>query len=278
MEKKRKFYKLLRTIIYFIFIMIVISPVFIMISTSLKTYSEVTLWPPRFFGENIQLVNYKDVLFGKKNILRPLTNSLIISSITALLSMVFGMLAAYGASRYEFKFKKTFLILIIITQMFASVILVSPMYMIFQCLGILNTKLALIIANTSTSLPMAVWLLYSYLNNIPKDLEEAAWMDGCSRLQGIRYILSPLLLPGLITTGLFAFIVSWGDILFSSAFTLSPDMRTISLALTDFQSVYQTAWEKQMAASVISVIPTFIIFVIIQKHLIKGLTSSGVKG
>lgn len=278
MNKKKKFYKILRTAIYILFIIVLLMPVLIMINTSLKTYSAITVWPPTWFGKNLQWINYKNVLTGDKSIVTPLINSFIVSSASSIICLVLGILAAYAISRYEFKGRNTFLIIIIITQMFASVILVNPMYIMFRNLNLLDTRISLIIANAATSLPMTVWLLYSYISNIPKTLEEAAWMDGFSRLQGIRYILVPILAPGVITAGLFSFIMSWGDLIFARSFIVSPEMKTISMALTDFQSLYKTTWETQMAAGVISVIPIFIIFVFIQKHLVEGLTSSGIKG
>ena len=107
---------------------------------------------------------------------------------------------------------------------------------------------------------------------------EAAWMDGATRLEGVRFILAPLILPGLLTTGLFSFIRDYGDLLFAGTFILSPENRTVAMALTDYQSLYKTTWETQMAASVITMIPTLIIFIFIQKFLIKGLVGDSIKG
>lgn len=120
--------------------------------------------------------------------------------------------------------------------------------------------------------------MYSYIKDIPVTLEEAAWMDGATRLEGVRFILAPLILPGLLTTGLFAFIRAYGDLLFARTFILSPENRTVAMALTDYQSLYKTTWETQMAASVITMIPTLIIFIFIQKFLIKGLLGDSIKG
>ncbi|KXB60818.1 hypothetical protein HMPREF1866_00268 [Lachnoanaerobaculum saburreum] len=125
---------------------------------------------------------------------------------------------------------------------------------------------------------MSLWLLYSYIKDIPVTLEEAAWMDGATRLEVVRFILAPLILPGLLTTGLFAFIRAYGDLLFARTFILSPENRTVAMALTDYQSLYKTTWETQMAASVITMIPTLIIFIFIQKFLIKGLLGDSIKG
>lgn len=125
---------------------------------------------------------------------------------------------------------------------------------------------------------MSLRLLYSYIKDIPVTLEEATWMDGATRLEGVRFILAPLILPGLLTTGLFAFIRAYGDLLFARTFILSPENRTVAMSLTDYQSLYKTTWETQMAASVITMIPTLIIFIFIQKFLIKGLLGDSIKG
>lgn len=278
MKAKKRIFKIIRTSVYTVFILLLISPVLIMLNTSLKSYTDITTWPPTWFGGTLHWENYWEVIFGEKRVVVPLVNSLVVSIVPSIICVIIGTLAAYGANRYRFKFKGSFLMIIIITQMFAAVILANPMSIIFRNLGILNTRISLIIANTAVSLPMTVWLMYSYIAAIPMELEEAAWIDGCSRIRAIRFVVMPLLAPGIITAGLFAFIVSWGDLLFANAFIMDPNLKTIALALTDFQSVYKTSWETQMAASVLSVIPTFVIFLFIQKHLVKGLASTGIKG
>ena len=278
MHKRKKIFKVLRTVFYAIFVLIMIAPVFIMLSSSLQTYYEIVAWPPRLLGEKLRWENYREVIWGNISVVRPMMNSLVVSVSTAFLATVIGIWASYAVSRYRFRFKGTFMTLILVTQMFSPVLLSTPMYIIFRRLGLLNTRLALVIANTAVALPMTVYLLSSYLDGIPISMEEAAWMDGCSKLQGIRYVVAPVLRPGLITTALFAFIMAWGDLVFAKSFLVSPELKTISLVLTDFKSLYKTTWETQMAASVLSVLPTFVIFVFIQKYLIKGLTSAGVKG
>lgn len=278
MKAKKRIFKIIRTSVYAVFILLLISPVLIMLNTSLKSYTDITTWTPTWFGGTLHWENYWEVIFGEKSVVVPLVNSLVVSIVPSIICVIIGTLAAYGANRYRFKFKGSFLMIIIITQMFAAVILANPMSIIFRNLGILNTRISLIIANTAVSLPMTVWLMYSYIAAIPMELEEAAWIDGCSRIRAIRFVVMPLLAPGIITAGLFAFIVSWGDLLFANAFIMDPNLKTIALALTDFQSVYKTSWETQMAASVLSVIPTFVIFLFIQKHLVKGLASTGIKG
>lgn len=278
MKRKKVFFKSLRTIIYAIYIVVFISPILIMLNTSLKAYDDIIKWPPKWFGSNLRWINYKVVIIGEKSILPALKNGIIVSISSALICILVGVISAYAVTRYKFKFRKSVMLIMIITQMFSEVILAAPIYMVFRRFNLLDTKIALIIANCAVCLPMSLWLLYSYLSDIPREIEEAAWVDGCSRLQGVKFIVAPLIVPGLITAFLFAFIRAYGDLMFSRTFILSPENRTIAMALTDFQSLYKTTWETQMAASVISMLPTLIIFVFIQKFLVKGIISDSVKG
>lgn len=278
MKHKFKTGKVLRTIILAILIFLLLFPLAVMINSSLKSYDEIRAWPPTWFEGALKWENYQAVVSGNQSIMGPFFNSLQISLVTMFLCVFVGILAAYAVTRFDFKGKKTFLMVVIATQMFSSVILVNPIYVIFRNLGLLDTKVSLIIANTASSLPMTIWLLYSYFSQIPKDYEEASWMDGSSRFQGIFKVVMPLALPGIITAGLFAFISAWGDLVYAKSFVLSPELRTVSQALTDFQDLYKTTWETQMAASVVTTIPPFIIFMFIQKYLIKGMVSQGVKG
>lgn len=274
---KNRIEKIIITSLATVVIGLMILPFFIMISTSLKSYGEVTAWPPRWIPQMLKWENYKMIWSGTGNFKTAFTNSLIVSTSTMLICTTLGSLAAYAVSRFDFKGKKSFLFIIIVTQMFSGVTLVGPMYKIVKELGLLNTHLALIIPNAAFSLPMTVWLLYGYLDGVSKNLEEAAMIDGCTRLQAVRKILLPLIAPGIITAGLFAFIVSWNDLVFARSFITKSEFMTLSVSLTTYQSLFETRWHEMMAASVISVIPVFILFLLIQKHLVKGLASGGVK-
>lgn len=274
---KNRWEKIITTLLATVVIGLMIIPFFIMISTSLKSFSEVTLWPPDWIPDVLRWENYREVWSGTGNFKRAFINSLIVSTSTMVICTVLGSFAAYAVSRFDFKGKKSFLFIIIITQMFSAVTLVGPMYKIIKSFGLLNTHIALIIPNAAFALPMTVWLLYGYLDGISKNLEEAAMIDGCTRIQAVRKILLPLIAPGIITSGLFAFIVSWNDLIFARSFITKTEFMTLSVSLTTYKSLFETRWHEMMAASVISVVPVFILFLLIQKHLVKGLASGGVK-
>ena len=275
--KKGNLIKIVNTIITSIIIALMISPIIIMISVAFKTYEEVTKWPPKFLPEVINFNNFIDAWSGDSSIKTPFINSLIVSISVMILTVILGILAAYAVSRFKFKGRKVFLFLVIVTQMFSPVILIGPMYKIMTELNLLNTYLALIIPNTAFCLPMTVWLLYGYFEGVSKELEEAAMVDGCSRIQAISKVLVPILAPGVITAALFAFIITWNDLLFAQTFITDTEMRTLSVALTSYKSIFKTYWHKMMAASLFSVMPVFILFVCIQKYLVKGLASGAVK-
>lgn len=275
--KKKVIIKIINTLITATIIGLMIAPFFIMISVSLKSYEEVTKWPPNWIPDVLKWGNFSEVWSGDGNIKRAFMNSFIVSFSTMILCTLLGTFAAYGVSRFKFKGKKMFMLFVLITQMFSPVILIAPMYKIIIDLGLLNTYLSLIIPNTAFALPMTVWLLYGYIEGISENLEEAAMIDGCTRIQAVTKILMPLLAPGIITAGLFAFITSWNDLLFSQTFITKTEMRTLSVALTSYKSIFQTYWHKMMAGSLFSVMPVFILFLLIQKYIVKGLASGGVK-
>ena len=275
--KKSNLIKIINTIITSIIIAIMISPIIIMVSVAFKSYEEVTKWPPKFLPEVLNFDNFIAVWSGDSSIKIPFINSLIVSISAMILTVILGVLAAYAVSRFKFKGRKFFLFLVIVTQMFSPVILIGPMYKIMTELNLLNTYLALIIPNTAFCLPMTVWLLYGYFEGVSKELEEAAMVDGCTRFQAISKVLVPVLAPGVITAALFAFIMTWNDLLFAQTFITKTEMRTLSVALTSYKSIFQTYWHKMMAASLFSVMPVFILFICIQKYLVKGLASGALK-
>lgn len=274
---KKVLITLVKTLLFALLIAIILAPLAVMLSSSLKTYNEVTLWPPQLFWFTPHWENYSEILWGEKSIIQPLINSTIVASCSSVICLSFGVLAAYAVTRFKFKGRGVFLFIILATQLFSSVLLVNPMYIIFRDLGLLNSLLGLIIAHSSVCLPMTVWLLYSYLSSIPLSLEEASFLDGCTRLQSIRYVTIPLILPGIITAGLFSFIVSWGDLIFARTFIFEEKLRLISVSLTLFQSYYTTNWELQMAAGVLSSLLILILFLLIQKRLVQNMAGSGIK-
>lgn len=270
--------KITKTLLVALVVLALNLPILVMVNTSLQTYQQTLEWPPQWFTAPFQWSNYAEILWGDYALAKPLINSIIISLATMFISTVTALFAAYALSRFDFTGRRILLYIILMTQMLSSVLLASSLYVIFDIMGILDTRLSLIIANTATSLPMSIWLMYTYLRQIPVYLEEAGRLEGASRGRVILEIILPAAMPGIITVAIFAFISAWGDIVFARMSILTKDLRPISMALMDFEDLYHTRWELQMAASAISSLPIFILFLYIQKYLGAGLANTGGKG
>lgn len=269
--------KILKTIFVAGIIIILNIPLLMMVNISLKDYSETLIWPITWFQPPFRWENYYEVTLGEYSIIRPLLNSFIVSFTTMVISTLVSILTAYTSVRYRFYGKRVFLYLIIFLQMFSPVLLSVPLYTLFYRFNLLDTRLSLIIANTASSLPMTIWLLYSYFLKVPWQLEEAAMVDGCSRFQAVKHVIAPIAAPGILTASVFSFIAAWGDLIFARTSIVSDSLQTMPLALVNFQELYITQWQLQLAASTISTLPVFFLFLVIQNHLALGFTNSGNK-
>lgn len=256
---------------------VLLFPTYVMFITSLKPFEEVFTWPPLLILEDIQWENYLSVWYGNYNFSRSFFNSIVVAGSTAVLCILLASPAAYALSRYRFFGRTTTLFAVLAVQMFSPVILIIPLYKTMLNLGLLDTYIAMIIGDTAFALPMSIWLLTGYFENIPKELEEAAWIDGCSRAGGLVRVVLPIAAPGIVTAGIYAFILAWNDLIFALTFVTEESMRPITLALTDFVGWNVVYWHEMMAASVISVLPVALLFSFVQKYLVRGLTAGAVK-
>lgn len=271
------FDKAISHIVILAFIVFLSFPFFMMLATAFKPYEDIIMWPPKILPTTIRLENFIEAWGSSYNLKIGFLNSLVISISTMVLCILIGSIAAYALARFDFVGKKAFLFIMLATQMFAPVVLIVPMYNVMNKLGLLNTYISLILPNTAFSLPMCIWMLSSFLKEISPNLEEAAMIDGCTRIQAIFKVIFPICAPAIVSVGIFAFINAWNDVLFSMIFITKPNMRPITLMLLDFKSQYQVHWNLLMAGAVIAVIPITALFISIQKYLVKGLTSGGIK-
>lgn len=236
-------------------------------------YSDGTrLWPSEF-----TLSNFTAVLF-QTDFLSYFTNSLVVSLGTAALTTIFAAGAGYAFSRFNFGGKKIIIAVMLITQMFPLLMIIAPIYKIIASLGLLNSLTSLIIVYTAFNIPFATFLMQSFFDGIPKDLEEAAMMDGCSRFQALRKVIFPLTLPGLGATLGFVFTAAWSELLFALMLISKNDTMTFPVGLLTFVSKFSVDWGQMMAAGVLALIPSCLFFIFIQRYLVQGLTSGAVKG
>ncbi len=266
------FYLLLAVIgIYTVF------PFYWAVVSSLKTGSalfEVEYWVSQPYWQNYVSV-FQEQPFGR-NIL----NSLFVSISTVTLSLVLALAAAYAIGRIQFRGRMLLMFVILGVSMFPQIAVLSGMFELINSLGLYNNLLALSFSYLIFTLPFTVWVLTTFMRELPKELEEAAIVDGASPFVIVTRVFMPLMGPALVTTGLLAFIAAWNEFLFALTFTLSSEMRTVpvAIALTSGASAHELPWGNIMAASVIVTVPLIILVLVFQRRIVSGLTAGAVKG
>jgi len=251
-------------------------PLFWAVVVSLKSEIEVLAYPPRVIFEPT-LQNYKDALFGGVSILPSLLTSLIVSTVTTVLTIIIAVPAAYAFARLKLRGKKWLGFYTLATQMVPPVGLVIPYFLILNKIGWLDTYQGMVIVYLTFSLPFAIWLLVSYMEDIPWEMEEAALLDRASRFQALWYIILPQVRGGIAVTIIFIFLNAWNEFLFAVQLG-GNTVRPVTVAMYNFVSVEQTLWAKLSAAALIAMVPMIIIGVAAQKQIVKGLTVGAVKG
>ena len=224
----------------------------------------------------LTLTNYVEV-FAINNVFIFLVNSTVIASSVMLLVVLLGSLGAYALSRFALRGKNLLMMSTLLPQFFPYVLVLIPFYVLMSDLGLVDTHIGLILTHTSITLPFAIWMLTGYFNAIPKELDQAALIDGCSRLGVLFRIIYPTALPGLVVAGFFAFVVSWGDYLFVSILSQSENTQTLPIALQSFMNSLQVKWGMITAGTVVAIVPTMLFFSIVQRRLVAGLTAGAVK-
>ncbi|WP_218012835.1 carbohydrate ABC transporter permease [Virgibacillus ndiopensis] len=254
-------------------------PIYWMLVTSLKRDMDVfdaipTLWPE---GLNIQ--SYIELINGENPIYGYFINSVITSLGTVVIAIIVATLAGYALSRLRFRFRKSILMSVLVTQMFPLVVLLIPIYLLFVQTNLLNTYLGLILGFTSFTIPFGIWMIKGFVDSIPIEIEEAAMIDGCSRFQIMKKIVIPLIVPGIVTTGIFAFMDAWNNLLFPLTLINDVGMKTLPPGMIlSFAGQFKHDWSGMMAASTIVCIPVVMVFIFLQRYLVEGLTGGSVKG
>ncbi len=251
-------------------------PIFWSLLNSLKTERDVPAYPPKLFFQPT-LDAYRDVLFGAESIMPNLVSSFIISIGTTVITMAMAVPAAYALARLRFRGKKFAGFYVLATQMLPPVGIIIPYFLILRNIGWIDTYQGIILIYLSFSLPFAIWLLVSYFEDIPYEMEEAAYLDGASRMRTLWRIIIPQVRGGIAVTIVFVFLNAWNEFLF--AVVLSGNtVRPVTIAMFNFVSVEQTLWAKLAAVSVLAMLPVIVLGIVGQKHIVKGLTVGAVKG
>jgi len=254
-----------------------IVPFLWMLSTSFKTGPEAYAIPPTWWPLNPTLhEGYGQVLMWT-NFPRHFLNSVIVSLGSALLSTMVGALAGYGFSRFQFRGRTALIGVLLASQMIPGVLLVGPYFRILARVGLYNSYLGLILAFTTLTLPFSAWMLKGFADTVPRELDEAALIDGCSRFHAFVRVVFPVIAPGMVATLIFAFLLAWGDLLWVLVLTSTDSMATVTLGLSRLVTQFRVLWPQLMAGSVIATVPPVILYILLQNYLVKGLTGGAVK-
>jgi ABC-type glycerol-3-phosphate transport system permease component len=251
-------------------------PVLWALLTSFKTERDVLAYPPTVIFEPT-LRNYRDVMFGSASILPNLLSSTIVAGASTLLTLLFAIPAAYALARLDLPGKRASGFYVLATQMLPPVGLIIPYYLVLQKIGGLDTYTGLIVIYLTFSLPFAIWLMVSYFEDIPREMEEAALLDRAGRLRALWHVILPQVRGGIAVTTIFVFLNAWNEFLF--AVVLGGNrVRPVTVAMFNFISVEQTLWAKLAAGAMLAMAPVILLGLLAQRHIVKGLTVGAVKG
>jgi multiple sugar transport system permease protein len=244
--------------------------------TSLKTERDVLAYPPKLFFEPT-LANYREVLFGAVTILPNLASSFILTAATTVLTMLLAVPAAYALARLDLPGKRASGFYVLATQMLPPVGLIIPYFLVLQRVGWLDTYQGLVAIYLTFSLPFAIWLMVSYFEDVPREMEEAALLDRAGRVRALLHVILPQVRGGIAVTTMFVFLNAWNEFLFAVVLG-GNTVRPVTVAMFNFISVEQTLWAKLAAAAMVAMAPVILLGLLAQRHIVKGLTVGAVKG
>ncbi len=258
-------------------VLIAVFPFYYAVMTSFETGTAI--FNANLLPEMISTSNYADVL-SQGSFIRSVVNSVFIASVTVCFALLLAVTASYALSRVQFRGRGLLLLTILGVSMFPQIAVLSGLYELINFLGLYNRPTALILSYTIFTLPFTVWVLTTFMRELPTEIEEAAIVDGATPWIIITKVFLPLLWPALVTTGLLAFIGAWNEFLFALTFTISSDQRTVpvAIALLSGSSVQEIPWGQIMAASVLVTVPLIVLVLVFQRKIVAGLTAGGVKG
>ena len=254
-------------------------PFYWAIVSSVTPDNDLYVYPVRFFPQTITWEHYQAV-FDSGSFMRALLNSTIVSFGTVVLALFFGTLSAYAMGRLKFRGRTPILYLILSMTMFPAIAIVGSLFTFLRQFDLFNTLQGLIIVYLTFSLPFIVWVLTNFFRAMPPELEQAALVDGATPMKALWQVLLPMAIPGLVTTGLLAFIAAWSEFLFALSFTINEEARTVQVAIASFtgNQQFELPFAKRMAAAVVVTLPLIVGVLIVQRRIVSGLTAGAVKG
>jgi multiple sugar transport system permease protein len=273
--RRRWLHPLLIYAVLLVLLILFLFPLLWVVGLSLKTRAQMFATPPLFVWVPT-LANYAGVLV-RPAFLRALVNSLAISAGAVALSLVIGVPAAYAFARFPFTGRSFLFFALLVMRMLPPIAVLVPMYVLFHALGLINTRVSVILAYTTFSLPLVVWIMRGFFEELPRELEESAWIDGASRAAAFMRVVLPLTRPGLAAAGILCLLLAWNDFLFAAVLT-NGDSRTLPVLMASYSGDTGINWEDMTASAVLVVLPVLLFSFAAQRHLVTGLSSGSVKG
>ena len=270
---KKKVASILRGITIFAVCIGVLFPFLWMVRVSFL--NKVDIFDPLNFNAVMTLENYRSII--ESGIGKYFTNSLIVAILTTLISLILGSFAAYGFARYNWKKCEDRAFWVLSQKFLPAMAVVIPYFTMAAAFRLLDTQLLLVICYTTFNIPFTIWMMRGFIEDLPKELEEAAFVDGCSRMDSIRHVVLPLILPGLVATAIFCMINSWNEFVFANFLTMI-DAKTVPTSVMMYLSVSGVKWGEMAATGVLAVLPVMFFAISVQKHMVRGLTFGSVKG
>lgn len=267
----------------FLFLLLLFSvlPMLWMLITSVKSQFAAVQYPPELIPKNPSLEQYRRLLSPTSEIgtqfLRYLWNSIFVSTLTTVFGVAVAVPAAYAFSRFRFPGRNALFFSVLFRNMFPAVVFLMPLFIMMRWMGLVNTHSSLIITYLTFGLPLSIWLLKGFYDNIPLELEQAARIDGCTRFQAFLLVVMPLSAPGIIATAIYSFITAWNEYVYALTFLNSDEKLTLPVGLQRFFAEFVTNWPGLMAASFIMSVPVVVMFLVLQKYFVRALTEGAVK-
>lgn len=277
--KNDKLNNMILNIASVILMIVLLFPLYWMLVTSLKYEGDIFKMHPSLIPEKIFLDSYISQLGdGRYNMFKSFFNSAVIAFSALVVSTVLSIPAAYGLARFKFRGKKLFILLFLVTQMLPAVFVLTPLFITFKHMNVLDTYISPIIADCTIGIPFAVLILRTYFLSIPRELDDSAKIDGCNHFSAFVRIMVPIAYPGVIVAAVFSFLFAWGDLVYGMTFIGKQELRPITAGMFNFMGQYGIAWNYLMAFGVVTILPVVLIFMFMQKYIISGLTNGAVKG
>lgn len=277
LHEKNYLWQVVTYVILLAMIVIAVFPAVWMLSTSIKSPTELFDNPPEIIPDEPTMGNYLAVLQNTK-MYQAFLNSIVITACVVLLTLVISVLAGYGFARFHFKGSGVLKVGLLFGQMIPSVVIIIPLYFLFSKMKMLNTRGALVVADMALTIPMGVIMLSSFFESVPRELEEAAKIDGCTGIQALFRVVLPVAKPGMISVAIYTFIHAWEEFLFALNLTTSSKMRTLPIAISMFSGEFSVDWGATMAAAAVVALPVLLIFLLCNHYFVQGMADGAVKG